>query len=346
MASLLAVVLGRVAAARERTSDPTAQRDLADAEEAAWRVAEAVRRVLGFTPGADPHAAIPLDLSLLVRETVRATEALWAAEDDAPSLTLELEPVPPVRGHPDEIRQALQHFLKNAREASEKRGVISVRLRWDGATRVELGVVDRGHGMDAATRDRAGEPFFTTKGAGRLGVGLAVAQAVAARHRGELELDSAPGQGTTARLRLPTAGGPRSGAPRPTPAPARRTRILVVEDESHVRETLVQGLGRSGHTVLAAGSADDAVLLFGREAVDVVVTDLVLPGGSGLELARTVKRARPGTPVVLVTGWPGQLDPQTLESYGIDAVVEKPVGLEALRATVATLAERAAAGPG
>jgi DNA-binding response OmpR family regulator len=120
----------------------------------------------------------------------------------------------------------------------------------------------------------------------------------------------------------------------------------VVEDERPVRETLVQSLAHEGYVVHAAGDVGDAVALLGREAVDLVVTDLVLPGGSGLEVARTVKRARPGTPVVLITGWPGRVDPQTLDSHGIDAVVEKPVGLDTFRATVATLIERASPRPG
>jgi len=95
--------------------------------------------------------------------------------------------------------------------------------------------------------------------------------------------------------------------------------------------------------VRAASDVGDAVALLGREPVDLVVTDLVLPGGSGLEVARTVKRAQPATPVILVTGWPGRVAPETLETHGIDAVVEKPVGLDTLRATVATLLERASA---
>ena len=344
MASLLAVVLGRLAAARERVTDPTLTRDLADAEEAAWRVAEAVRRVLGFTPGSNPHAAVPLDLAALVRDTVRATEALWAGDEEAPPLALDLEPVPPILGHPDELRQALTHFLKNAREATDGRLPIVVRLRWDGAARVELAVSDRGRGMDDATRSRAGEPFFTTKGPGRLGVGLAVAEAVAARHRGEVEVESVHGHGTTVRLRLPTASGSRTSPPRPAPVPGRIARILVVEDERPVRETLVQGLAREGYAVSAAHDVGEALSLLGREAVDVVVTDLVLPGGSGLEIARTLQRTRPDTRVVLVTGWPGRVDPETLKSHGVHAVVEKPVGLDALRKTVAALVERVSPG--
>ena len=340
MASLLAVVLGRLAVARDRVTDATVDRDLADAEEAAWRVAEAVRRVLGFPTGSDPHAAVPLDLAALVRETVRATEALWAGEEGAPALTLDLEPVPPIRGHPDELRQALQHFLKNAREAVDGRSSIVVQLRWDGATRVELTVADRGPGMDDATRSRAGEPFFTTKGPGRLGVGLAVAAAVAARHHGEIEIESAPGRGTRVHLRLPTAAGARTSPPRPPPIGRRNARVLVVEDERPVREMLVQGLAREGYAVSAANDVGEALALLGQEPVDVVVTDLVLPGGSGLEIARTVKRARPSTAVILVTGWPGRVDPETLKSHGVDAMIEKPVGLDALRASVATLVER------
>jgi CheY-like chemotaxis protein len=344
MASLLAVVLGRLAAARERVTDPTLTRDLADAEEAAWRVAEAVRRVLGFTPGSDPHAPVPLDLAALVRDTVRATEAFWASDEGTPPLALDLEAVPPILGHPDELRQALTHFLKNAREATDGRSPIVVRLRWDGATRVELAVTDRGRGMDDATRSRAGEPFFTTKGPGRLGVGLAVAEAVAARHRGEIEIESVHGHGTTVRLRLPTASGSRTSPGRPAPVPGRLTRILVVEDERPVRETLVQGLAREGYAVSAAHDVGEALSLLGREAVDVVVTDLVLPGGSGLEIARTLQRTRPDTRVVLVTGWPGRVDPETLKSHGVHAVVEKPIGLEALRKTVATLVDRISTG--
>jgi signal transduction histidine kinase/CheY-like chemotaxis protein len=345
MASLLAVVLGRLAAVRDRVTDSTAAQDLAHAEEAAWRVAEGVRRVLGFAPRSGAHAANPLDIVAAVRDSVRVTERLWASEGRVPSVTLDLEPVPPVRVHPEELRQALHHLLQNAREAGDGEGSVAVWLRWDGATHVELTVADRGPGMDEPTRTRADEPFFTTKGPGRLGVGLAVVRAMVSRHGGELEIYSVPGQGTTVRLRLPTAAGPRPGPARSSPRSPSSRRILVVDDEQAVRESLVQGLTREGYVVHATGDVGEAVALLRRESVDLVVVDLVLSGGSGFEVARTVKRMHPGTPVILVTGWPGRVDPQTLESHGIDAMVEKPVGLDTLRATIATLIERASARP-
>jgi CheY-like chemotaxis protein/anti-sigma regulatory factor (Ser/Thr protein kinase) len=344
MASLLAVVLGRLAAVRDRVGDPEAARDLVHAEEAAWRVAEGVRRVLGFAPRSGAHAAAPVDISAAIRDSVRATERLWATEGVVPSVTLDLEPVPPVRVHPDELRHAVHHLLQNAREAGDSAGPVTIWLRWNGATHVELSVADRGRGMDETTRARADEPFFTTKGAGRLGVGLAVVRAMASRHRGELEIESAPGQGTTVRLRLPTAAGPRAGAVR-RPARPSSAALRWSTTTRAVRETLGQGLEREGYLVHATGDVGEAVALLGREPVDLVVTDLVLPGGSGLEIARTAKRVRPGVPVILVTGWPGRVDPHTLASHSIDAVVEKPVGLDTLRATAATLLGRASARP-
>ncbi len=239
----------------------------------------------------------------------------------------------------------MHHLLQNAREAGDTEGPVTVWLRWNGATHVELSVADRGRGMDEGTRARADEPFFTTKGAGRLGVGLAVVRAMASRHKGELEIESNPGQGTTVRLRLPTAAGPRTGAPRAAPPSAGQRRILLVDDDRAVRETLGQGLEREGYLVHATSDVGEAVAVLGREPIDLVVTDLVLPGGSGLEIARAAKRARPAPPVILVTGWPGRVDPHTLADHGIDTVVEKPVGLDTLRATVATLLGRASARP-
>jgi CheY-like chemotaxis protein len=108
---------------------------------------------------------------------------------------------------------------------------------------------------------------------------------------------------------------------------------------------VVQCLAREGYRMDAAADVGEAVALLGRGPVDLVVTDLALPGGSGLEIVRTVKRLRPGTPVILITGWPGRVAAETLESHGIDAILEKPVGLDTLRTTIATLIERAPTRP-
>jgi CheY-like chemotaxis protein/anti-sigma regulatory factor (Ser/Thr protein kinase) len=263
----------------------------------------------------------------------------------APDLACELEPLPPVRGSAAELAEALGHLLDNAVEASGAGAIVTVRARWDGGGHVEVAVEDSGGGMAEAVRARAVEPFFSTKGPGRLGLGLAVAQAIVHRHRGTLELASAPGKGTQVRLTLPTAGRPGEAAPPPPPPPP-PPRVLVIEDEAAVREALVEVLAQRGHVVLAAGGGEEGLALVQREAVDVVITDLALAERSGLDVARAVKRLRPGTPVILLTAWPGRLDAGVVQASGVERVLEKPAGAaQVLEALDAVLAARGDTGP-
>ncbi len=120
-------------------------------------------------------------------------------------------------------------------------------------------------------------------------------------------------------------------------------RVLVVEDQAAVRDALVATIVQQGHVAFTASDAPEALALIRREPLDALITDLALPGGSGLEVARAVKRARPEAAVILVTGWPGRLDAEPLAESGVEAVIEKPVGLAEVRAALATaLARRAA----
>jgi signal transduction histidine kinase/ActR/RegA family two-component response regulator len=324
LGELLAVLLARIGLVRERVADPGLAADLAVAEEAAWRAVETMRAAVGFGPGRRGESLAPLDVGALVRSVVEAARRRWASRGAvAPAVEVDLEPLPPVRGHADELRDALDHLLENAADAVASGGAVTVRGRWDGGRRVELLVQDTGSGMDEAVRQRALEPFFSTKGAGRLGLGLPVVQAILTRHGGTLELRSAPGQGTTVRLLVPTATGVRSG---PAPAGGSTARVLVIEDEPAVREAVVGLLRQRGYLALAAADGAEGLAMIEREAVDVVFTDLAVAAVSGFDVARAVKRLRPGTPVVLITGWPGRLDREEVAASGIDRVIEKPVG--------------------
>jgi CheY-like chemotaxis protein len=305
------------------------------AEEAAWRAAEAVRDLLGFGPGLRGGEIGPLDLAEVVRAAVEEAPRRWAERGvEATVVELALEPLPPVRGSGEDLREALGQLLANAGEAGG--GVVRLRAGWDGGGSVELVVEDAGGGMEEAVRARALEPFFSTKGHGRLGLGLAIAQAIVARHRGALHLESTPGRGTRVRMTLPTAAGTVPGGARPSSAPAR---VLVIEADRAVRDALVAVLEQQGHVALGAPDGDTGLAIVRREALDAVVTDWALPTLSGIDVARATKRIQPGSAVILVTAWPGRLDPAAVRESGIDRVVEKPVGAarlaEALDAALA-----------
>jgi CheY-like chemotaxis protein len=199
--------------------------------------------------------------------------------------------------------------------------------------------------MDAATRARAFEPFFTTKTRGEgTGLGLATVAEIVEQSGGRVELESAPGAGTTVTVWLPqieasaaTARGPL--APDASHRMGRRGTILLVEDEPAVRAGLRRVLDRHGYTVLEAADGVEALTVAARYTapIHLVLTDLMMPEMGGAELAERLGRTRPDTPVVFVSGYASDV-----AVLGESAFVPKPISSE----QVLRVVESALAGSG
>jgi CheY-like chemotaxis protein len=162
--------------------------------------------------------------------------------------------------------------------------------------------------MDEATRARAFEPFFTTKPAGRgTGLGLSSVHGIVLQSGGAIAIDSAPDAGTDVVVYLPAANAPvqADAEPRRRSAPKERATgtVLVVEDDDPVRRVTRRALESAGYRVLEAADAEQALAHAERAAIDLVVSDIVMPGVSGLELADRIAASHPGIPVLLVSGY-------------------------------------------
>jgi CheY-like chemotaxis protein len=172
-----------------------------------------------------------------------------------------------------------------------------------------IAVGDTGIGMDAATQARIFEPFFTTKAPGQgTGLGLSTVYGIVERHGGHLIVESALGVGTTFRIYLPRVDVPaavRKSVPETPSAVAAREVVLVAEDETAVRDLTVHVLRDAGYTVLEAsdGKAALAVAARHRGPIHVLVSDIVMPGMTGWELARRLTTIRPETRTLFVTGY-------------------------------------------
>ena len=343
--NILAIILGKTQLLLVRTVDETVREGLGHVEEAAWRAADIVRRLQGFAATRLDDSNGPVEVNSLAHDAVTLTRGLWKDEAEARGIrievTLDLETAPPVRGNAAELREAVTNLVLNAIDAMPRGGQLSLASRpRDGG--VELTVGDTGEGMTEDVRARIFEPFFSTRSPLRTGLGLSVVHGIVARHQGRIEVESEPGRGTRLRVWLPAAAGasrpaaaaparePRPREPGPTgaqPAPG-PARVLVLEDEQRIREMLVDALGRAGHHVESVADGLAGLARFQGGEFDVVLTDLSLPERSGLEVARAVKRMRPGTPVVLITGWGHLLDPSLLAQSGVDLTLVKPFRLE------------------
>jgi two-component system cell cycle sensor histidine kinase/response regulator CckA len=187
-----------------------------------------------------------------------------------------------------------------------------------------LAVSDTGCGMDAAVRSHLFEPFFTTKEQGKgTGLGLATVYGIVKQSDGYIEIDSAPGQGTTFRLYLPRVDEPVEESPAVVPQASRQgtETVLLVEDEEALRELVAAMLRERGHTVLEAdcGAAAVAIARGHIGNIDLLLTDVIMPGITGRQVAREISQQRPTMHVVFMSGHSdealgarGVLDPGTV----------------------------------
>ena len=178
---------------------------------------------------------------------------------------------------------------------------------------VTVTVTDTGTGIDAATRTHLFEPFFTTKGPdGGSGLGLSTAQGIARQNGGDLVLDAgAPGQGSSFTLLLPIVDDPVPAPPHVTAPQAEVSTgtILLVEDDPGVRRLTQRILSDAGYTVITAedGAGAEVAIAGHPASIDLVVSDVIMPGMGGAELAAHVQEKRPGTAVLLMSGYPGDI---------------------------------------
>jgi signal transduction histidine kinase/ligand-binding sensor domain-containing protein/ActR/RegA family two-component response regulator len=318
--NLLTVITGFAELAKD---DPTASPSMRDSVDeiakAAERASGLTRQVLAFSR---QHVVEPtsLDLNAVVADIERMLHRL-IGED----IALVFRPGPylwPVLADRGQIEQVVVNLAVNARDAMPQGGRLTIEtsnVELDEAfTRAHAGtgpgphvlltVADTGVGMDAETRARVFEPFFTTKGQDKgTGLGLATVYGVVAQAAGHIWVESEPGHGATFRIYLPRAQGPAAAATSAVDAESHggSETVLIVEDDDAVRHVAATALRRLGYAVHVVSSAEAALewLRGGGEAPDLVLTDIVLKGMSGVELAACARQACPGLRLVFMSGY-------------------------------------------
>ena len=259
------------------------------------------------------------------------------------------EPVKTVIADQSQLEQVVMNLMVNARDAMPEGGTITVSARdvtldeefgrregGSGGPHVRIRVTDTGSGISPELQEKIFKPFFTTKGEEQgTGLGLSTVSSIIERHRGFIKLTSQPGKGSTFDIYLPSDPSARPGN-RATVRPETDLRgsetILVVEDDTTVRHLLVETLRGGGYSLLSAASAEEAAQLLKerREPLDLLLTDIVMTGMSGIKLAALVKEQRPETRVILMSGYTDNV----LEQHGVrqddPLFIQKPLGAQEL----------------
>jgi CheY-like chemotaxis protein len=241
-------------------------------------------------------------------------------------------------GSASELREVFVNLIVNAVDAMPKGGRLLITCRRVDA-RLQLHFSDNGMGMQEDVRQKIFEPFFSTKGAQGTGLGLSVSYSIIERHSGSISVASEPGKGTNFTIDLPgamaeTTESDLSG----TVAGTTGLRILVVDDEQPVRETLAEMLVAVSHRVELAGGGLEAVQKMRSGNFDFVFTDLAMPEMDGWETARMIRKDWPNVRIVLVTGYGPTTAPPSGEEDLVDAIIGKPFDFAQVGSTLNALA--------
>ncbi len=329
---------------RKQLGNEREKRLIEGALQSAERAKTLVQRLLAFArrqplqPTAVDVARVVNSMTGLIGSTLGPTIAV----------RIDLSDLPPAHADLNQLEMALLNLAVNARDAMPDGGALTIAARHEHVRHQDTGglapgryvclsVGDTGHGMDAATCRRAIEPFFSTKGVGKgTGLGLSMVHGLAAQLGGGLTIDSAPGNGTTVCLWLPVSGAAPGEDERSSEMviePARMGTALLIDDEELVRMSTADMLTDLNYRVIEAGSAEEALrLIDGGLVPDLLVTDHLMPGMSGTQLARALRVSHPALPVLIVSGY--------AEEEGIDADIPrltKPFRNAELQASLSAL---------
>ena len=306
--NLLVVISGYARLAREKLEpESPLLSDIDEIVDAAGRASNLTRQLLTFSRRQTMNPEL-LDLNELIDRTFRMLRRLIGEH-----IELEFEPMSEpvlVRADPAQVEQVLLNLAVNARDAMPDGGRLTIRTdKGEGKQdRVRLSVIDTGRGIDASIRQHIFEPFFTTKGEQGTGLGLATVQGIAKQHGGDVSVRSRAEGGTAVHVLLPAAekvAGGEEAESRPENSPTGAENILLVEDEEIVREVSRRVLETRGYTVEATSSAEEARDIFSRlkGRIDLLMTDIVLPGEDGAQLYQALAERNPSLKVLYVSGY-------------------------------------------
>jgi signal transduction histidine kinase len=327
-----------------RPADPI-RADVEQIRDAGQRAANLTRQLLAFSRRQLLQPRV-LSLNTLVTDLEPMLGRLAG-----PLVTIETE-LDPALGNvlvdPARLEQVLVNLVMNAREAMPEGGRIRISsANWQegeapgqrgGGSQprefVSLWVSDTGIGMDADIQSRIFEPFFTTKPPGSgIGLGLSTAYGIVEQSGGNITVDSAPGEGATFGIHLPRHGGTaETSEPGRQPAPGRKETLLLVEDEAPVRESVRRLLEWHGYTVLEARNGAEALQIYlgNEQAIDLVLTDLIMPEMGGRELVERLRARHPELRVLFMSGYADKLMTSNRAVRMGTAYLEKPFTAELL----------------
>ncbi len=287
------------------------------------------------------ESATDIDLNKLAQEVKDLTQHRWKSQAEARGTNIEFRSKVAshrfVHGNEPELRQALSNLVINAADAIEGNGVISLSII-DEDNDVCIKIKDTGCGMPENIRAKCLDPFYSTKGKLGTGLGLSIVAGIIKRHKGDIDVESVEGYGSTITIRLPAVDATIATIDHKTPSGSSKSlRVMLVDDEAVLLEVLSELLSCGGHEVRKFEDGESALEAFKKESFDLVITDRAMPNMSGEQLAAKIKSINSLTPIIMATGFGDMMAEEDETSKNVDLVLAKPVPLDVLNQKLSEL---------
>jgi signal transduction histidine kinase/CheY-like chemotaxis protein len=334
--NILSVILGKSQILQKKITDLPLLKDLKTIEQAASDGAQAIKRLQRVkAPNEFSGKKQIINIADLLQEVIEIAKPRFEREAQSLGITYDMQLTLGsdyfVYGDAAALREVVLNLINNALDAMPKGGKLSIQttLKND---KVVIFFSDTGHGITENVKEKIFEPFYSTKGEKGNGLGLSIAAEVLANHNGRIYVDSIPGKGSIFMVELPAVDKDMKSEEKSSEVFDKiGCRVLLVDDENVVRETLTEMLEDEGCEVIIARNAKEGIARFQEFGCDVVLTDLSMPGANGYELAKQIKSIQKDVPIILITGW-NQVNQTILKSKSfIDGIIEKPLNINHIK---------------
>ncbi|MEW6049790.1 MAG: ATP-binding protein [Candidatus Zixiibacteriota bacterium] len=335
--NVIGSIVGRLQLLKMKCPDEATVDSLGKIEATALEAATTISRLQQFSTSVKARKLDTIDLVSCVRGYFDCHDHVWSdlALGKRVTVTCSIETAEArVDGSSEDLTTVLDKLVQNAVEFAPDQSSVRVTLTENDRV-FHLSVIDAGPGVPDGIRSKIFYPFFTTKSIRGAGLGLAIVHGVITRWGGKVTVDSDAGVGSVFRITLQKTGA--ADAVSDSTSKTRITRplrVLVVDDDEQIRGILADMLDLEGHTTVGCADGYSALKQLKGEKYDILITDLGMPGMSGLELAGAAHQAHPKMPIAMITGWGTQLNEEEIAHKGVKAVVPKPFHLKDVKALV------------